>query len=170
MKKFLPVILTISLVFGLMPLLSCACSEETLKLLPYGEVIDWYPRLDVSTLPKDDRNTHVDYEKAEEISVAGGTLYLPIDLVVKVRNTGEDGAVVFHAECKVDTGRNNQDEATNISLAKDQEGEVYFKFYVSTKAIPIVIREGQYIAIDDFDKDSLFIIEAVNLKDVVQAT
>ena len=68
------------------------------------------------------------------------------------------------------TGRNNQDEATNISLAKDQEGEVYFKFYVSTKAIPIVIKEGQYIAIDDFDKDSLFIIEAVNLKDVVQAT
>jgi hypothetical protein len=159
MKKYLPIVVIISLIIGVMSVTSCTCEKETLAKFPYGEIVSWKAQLDGSQI-KDESNKLIDGQRAIEIRDEGGTVYWLVNLYLRVRNIGEEGVVVFHATCKVDTGRNKNEQTTSVSLKKNQEANVQFSFWVNADEIPMTYNQEYF--------NSIYTVQAVNLHDFVE--
>jgi hypothetical protein len=153
MRKLLSLCLIISLIIGIVPLLSCADKPQT--DLPYGVIVDKYLPVVWEYQFKDERNNTVSIEEARQ-RYETEVIYVRVPLTVEARNDGADGVLTVHASCNLNTRGFHQD-AQNEYAAKGESALFRFEFWISmTEWAPYEKTEK---AID------VFTVQAINVAD-----
>ena len=140
-------------------LVSCTCSSKEVAELPYGVVLDedgnpstFAVGVNSADIFKNKNNVVVDLGEWIDKGGSRSELYEQINFVVRVKNTGATGIVIFTATV-YDYAENgvlgDDQQKLSFSLAKDAEDTITFSFFKRD------------------DSTSKFKVQAVNAADFV---
>lgn len=159
MKKILIVFIIIALITSSLTIISCTCSSEQIKNMPYGVVIDEDGNPDEKAWSineidewKTKLNKRIDIEKWLDDGGRRSEVYQKIEYVVHVKNTGATGIVTFTGTVYdyPEDGLLGDDQYP-IALSLESGKDDYIRFYFWLKG----------------DATNRFKVEAINVADFV---
>jgi hypothetical protein len=154
MKKMRLLFLIITLIIGLVPLVSC--TEKPRADMPYGKVVDMYIQGGEDPLYKNEKNIRVKEEEVKQLTSTEG-IYKRVPLVVEATNRGADGMVTVHAVCNLDTLHFNQD-SQNQFVKRGEATLFKFVFWVSLNEWTPYYNADEGV--------NAFTVQAVNIADL----
>ena len=159
MKKILYLFLGITLLTTAVLSVSCTCTNAELAKQPYGEVLYWIHK--ISDEYKNNKNVIIEpYTIPKAKEGERGLYYVKVYVEAQVVNKGGKGILTFHAACNLNTLNNMSTDAQNITLNKDQEGDVLFGFWVDIWDVWVTTFQDKW-------HSQAFTIQAVNPQDFV---